>query len=325
MDRLIQAMVVVIGVPLATVGYVVVSERLLSLLSDHVQLHIRPWVWLAPTLAFLAVFLVYPSINTVYLSFLDATSTSWLGLANYRALFLDPTVLNALRNNLIWLLVFTSATVAIGLLVAVLADRVPYEGVAKTAIFLPMAVSFVAAGVIWKLVYDYRPPPLPQTGSLNAFLTAVLPGFEPQAWFVNNAPFNNLALIAAAVWVWTGFCTVILSAGLKSVPAELIEAARVDGATEWQVFRMIIVPMLGSTIAVVTTTMIIFALKAFDIVYVTTNGNFDTEVLANRMYKEMFNVHDFGRASALAVLLLLAIVPVMILNVRRFRQQEEMR
>src|SRR5215208_7379998 len=171
-------------------------------------------------------------------------------------------------------------------------------------------------------MYDYRPPGVPQTGTVNAVLTALIPGFEPHAWLI-NPPLNNLALIVVGVWTWTGFCMVILSAALKGIPTEVLEAARVDGASELQIFRRIIVPMISPTIAVVVTTMVIFALKAFDVVYVMTNGNYDTEVIANRMYKEMFNFRNFGRASAIAVLLLAAIIPVMMLNVNRFRAQEE--
>jgi alpha-glucoside transport system permease protein len=231
-------------------------------------------------------------------------------------------MLSAMRNNLIWLVFFTLITVTLGLLVAVLTDRVPYESAAKGIIFLPMAISFVAAGVIWKFMYDYRPPGAPQTGTLNAALTAI--GGEPQGWLI-NAPGNNLALIAVAVWTWTGFCAVILSAALKGIPPDVLEASRVDGASEPQIFRYVIVPLISPTIAVVTTTMVIFALKAFDVVYVMTNGNYDTDVIANVMYKQMFNYRDFGRAAAIAVVLLLAIVPVMFFNVSRFRAQEEQR
>jgi len=325
MERLVQAAIAVIGVPSATVGYIILAEKLLSLLPDHQRPRLRPWIWLAPALALLVVFLVYPTVNTLVLSFRSADSSAWVGLANYHAILSDPAVLLALRNNAIWVVGFTSAAVALGLLIAALADRVPYEGFAKGVVFLPMAISFVAAGVIWKFMYDYKSPPLPQTGTLNAVLSALVPGFQPQAWLANNPPLNTLMLIVPAVWIWTGFCMVVLSAGLKGISPELLEAARVDGASELQIFGQVIVPMLGSTIAVVATTMVVFALKAFDIVYVMTNGNFDTEVIANRMYKELFNVRDFGRASAIAVVLLAAIVPVMLLNIHRFRQQEEMR
>jgi alpha-glucoside transport system permease protein len=301
---------------------VVLAERLIEMLPDRRRRAVRPWVWLAPALLLLAVFLVYPALQTLWVSLRDASSVNFVGLENYIYVFGDSVMLIALRNNVIWLVFFTGVTVALGLLIAVLSDRVPYEGIARAVVFLPMAISFVAAGVIWKFMYDYRPPGLPQTGTLNAVLTAL--GFEPQAWLINT-PTNNLALIAVAVWTWTGFCVVILSAALKGIPTEVLEAARVDGAGEWQIFRYVILPLISPTVAVVTTTMIIFALKAFDIVYVMTNGNYDTEVIANRMYKEMFNFRHFGRAAAIAVVLLIAIVPVMLLNIRRFKFQEETR
>lgn len=323
-DRFALAAIVVLGVPAALVGYVTLVEGFLRAFSERPAARLRPWLWLAPALAFLGVFLVYPALNTIYVSFFGPSSDRFVGLANYAYVFSDRNMLLALRNNALWLVFFTLVTVAFGLLIAVLTDRVPYEPAAKALIFLPMAISSVAAGVIWRFMYAYQPPGVPQTGTVNAALTTVVPGFEPQAW-LNNEPFNNAALIIAAAWIWAGFCMVILSAGLKGISTEVLEASRVDGANEWQVFWRIIFPMLGSTVAVVTTTMIITALKAFDIVYVMTNGNFGTEVIANRMYKEMFNVRDFGRASAIAVVLLAAIIPVMLFNLKRFREQEAMR
>jgi alpha-glucoside transport system permease protein len=322
MDRLALAALVVVGVPLITAGYVLLAERLLGLIPDRRRPAIRPWLWMLPAVALLVVFIVYPTIRTIVLSVYDADSSDPVGLTNYVYVFTEPSMLAALRNNILWLVIFTPITVTLGLIIAVLTDRVKYESVAKALVFLPMAVSFVAAGVIWKFMYDYRPPGLPQTGLLNAVVTAV--GAEPQAW-LTLAPWNNLALIAVAVWTWTGFCMVILSAALKGISPSLLEAARVDGANEWQVFRNVIVPLMSPTIAVVATTMIIFALKAFDIVYVMTNGNFETEVIANRMYKEMFNFANYGRAAAVAVILLVATVPIMLLNINRFRQQEEVR
>lgn len=323
-DRLILAAIVVVGVPLALVGYITIVEGLLGTLAPRRRSTVRPWLWLAPALLFLLTFLLYPVFNTLYLSVLGRDSERFVGLANYQYVFTDATMLSALRNNALWLIFFTLLTVTCGLLIAVLADRVRYESVAKAIIFLPMAISLVAASVIWKFMYDYRPPGVPQTGTVNAALTALVPGFEPLAW-LTISPTNNFALIAAAVWTWTGFCMVVLSAALKGIPTEVLEAARADGANEVQVFRRVILPMLGSTIAVVATTMVITALKAFDVVYVMTNGNFDTEVIANRMYKELFNVRDTGRASAIAVVLLVAIIPVMLFNLRRLREQEETR
>jgi alpha-glucoside transport system permease protein len=316
--------IVLVGVPILTAGYIVLVEQLLSALPDRQRPAVRPWLWLAPALALLAVFLIYPTLRTIVLSFYNATSQTFVGLTNYQILVTDEIMITALRNNVLWIVFFTAATVGMGLLIAVLADRVRYESAVKAMIFLPMAISFVAAGVIWRFMYEYRPPGAPQTGTINAFLSTVWPGFEPQAWLI-NAPWNNIALMVVAAWIWTGFNMVILSAALKGIPPELLEAARVDGANELEVFRFITIPTISSTLAVVTTTMVIFALKAFDIVYVMTNGNFDTEVIANRMYKEMFNYSDYGRAAAIAVVLLLAIVPVMIFNIRRFRAQEEVR
>ncbi|MBI2247797.1 MAG: sugar ABC transporter permease [Armatimonadetes bacterium] len=323
-NSLVVAVFVVAGVPAIQVGYAVLIEALIRPLPDRLQWRLRPWLWLAPALAFLSAFLIYPALNTLYLSFLGPTSEAFVAFKNYSFAFTNEAMLVAFRNNLLWLIFFTAFTVSFGLALAVLTDRVRYETVAKTIIFLPMAISFVAASVIWKFVYEFRPAGAPQIGLLNAVLASLIPDFRPVAWLVNLAA-NNFALILVAVWVWVGFCLVILSAALKGIPAELLEAARVDGATEWQVFLRIILPMLSPTITVVATTMVIFALKAFDVVYVMTNGNFNTEVIANRMYKEMFNFRDFGRASAIAVILFIATVPVMIANIRRFRHQEAIR
>jgi alpha-glucoside transport system permease protein len=323
-DRIVQALVVLIGVPAVLVGYVALVERLLLFVPEKRRPGVRPWLWLGPALAFLTIFLVYPALNTILLSLQNKDSTKFVGLDNYVYAFTNHDFLIALRNNGIWIVFFTLFAVTLGLLIAVLADRVSYESAAKALIFLPGAISFVAAGVIWKFMYDYRPPGTPQTGTVNAILTTVVPGAQPHAWLIDRTT-NNPALIFVAVWMSVGFCMVILSAGLKGIPLELLEAARLDGANELQVFRTVTVPLLAPTIAVVATTIVINALKAFDVVYVMTNGAYDTDVIANRMYKELFNVRDFGRASAIAVILLAAIIPIMILNVRRFREQEAMR
>lgn len=324
MNRLLIALVVVAGVPLATVLYIAAAEWLLARMPDRRRMVWRPWFWLAPAVALLIIYLVYPTINTIYLSFLGPQSTGFVGLENYLFALTSPDMLSAFRNNLLWLIFFTLCTVTFGLIIAVLFDRVRYETAVKALIFLPMAISYVAAGVIWKLMYEFEPAGRPQTGTVNAILVSLIPDFEPQAWLVNQST-NNAALIAIGIWMWTGFCMVILSAGLKSIPVELMEAARVDGANEWQIFRGVTIPLLRPTIAVVTTTMVINVLKVFDIVYVMTNGNLGTEVIANRMYKEMFNFRHFGRASTIAVILLLAVIPVMYYNIERFREQEALR
>ncbi len=305
------------GVPLLLTGYLFLVERGLSRWAGNRAGRLRPWLWLLPAFLLLAVFLLYPVINTVILSLQNADSSRFIGLANYRTIFTDRGMLIVLRNNLLWLVFFTLITLTLGLLVAVLTDRVKYESAAKAAIFLPMAISFVAAGVIWKFMYEYRPKGASQIGTVNAALSALSGSFQPRAWLFDPA-VNNWALIVVGVWMWTGFAMVILSAGLKSIPGQLLEAARIDGASELQIFFRVTLPMLAPTVTVVATTLIINVLKIFDIVYVMTNGTLNTEVIANRMYKEMFNFRNYGRASALAVILLVAILPVMLINIRRF-------
>lgn len=317
-NRVALALIVVLGVPVALIAYVVVVEAVISRLSRRVSAAIRPWLWLAPTLTFLGVFLVYPTLATIYRSFQNRRGDAFAGLENYQWFFTRSDTLNALRNNVLWAVLLPLFVVGLGLLIAVLVDRVKYEVVVKSVVFLPMAISFVAAGVIWRLMYDINP----QTGTLNAAL-ALVDG--PRVGWLSTAPWNNLMLIAVGVWMLTGLAMVILSAGLKGISPELLEAARIDGANEREVFRHVVLPLLMPTIAVVTTTVIIFAIKTFDIVYVMTNGNFGTDVIANTMYKELFANGQPARAAAVAVVLLLATVPIMVLNVKRIRQQEEVR
>ena len=282
-----------------------------------------PWLYLLPALAMLAAFLIVPTINTIYLSFFGPRSQTFVGVQNYLQAFTSPLMLTAFRNNLLWLVVFTVFTVGMGLALAVLLDRVRYEVAIKSIVFLPMAISSVAAGIIWKFMYAFRPAYANQIGLLNAIVVAL--GGKPVGWLIERPWINNLALIAVGIWMWTGFCMVIFSAAYKGIPREMLEAARIDGANEWQVFLRITIPFLKSTIAVVTTTMIVFVLKVFDIVYVMTNGSFDTEVVANRMYKEMYSYQNYGLASAIAVILLLAIIPFVVVNIRRFKAQEALR
>lgn len=314
------ALAVVIGVPLALVGYISLVEIALRLMPDRTGRKVRPWLWLLPAAFFLGVFLVYPTIHTLMLSFYGPNSEQPVGLTNFEFVFTDPSMLTALRNNGLWLVLFTGGTVILGLLAAVLMDRVRYESVAKSVIFLPMAISFAAASVIWKFIFDFQPAGATQTGTLNALLT-LIPGFQPRAWLINS-PSNNLFLIIAGVWVWTGFCMVVLSAALKAVSADVIEAARVDGANEWQVFWRVVLPLLWPTVTVVSTIMVVYALKTFDVVYVMTSGNYNTQILAFSQYQQLFLNQDFGKASAIGAILLVAILPVLAFNLRRFRVQE---
>ncbi len=322
--RLGTAIVVLVGVPAVLIGYIYATELVLRFVPDRLRGRIRPWLWLLPALLFVAVFLVFPTIGTVIRAFQDKLGTEFVGFDNFAWFFGSSESLIALRNNAIWVVVLTVLTVGVGLIIAVLVDRVRYETVAKSIIFVPLAISMVAAGVIWKFMYEYRPPGATQTGTVNAFLGLFGIGPIPILQ-TDTLAFNTIALIVVMAWMWTGFAMVIISASLKGISAELLEAARVDGATEWQVFKKIVFPLLVPTIAVVATTIIITALKAFDIVYVMTGGQYDTTVVAKLMYDEMFSFGEFGRASALAVILLLAIIPVMLFNVSRFRAQEAIR
>ncbi len=304
-----------------------------------------PWMYLLPALLVMGVFIVYPMINTIYLSFLNGNSTAaattvcregrpcWGIFENYRYALTEELNLtnfstiwksfwvSSYGNTLKWIVLMVTGTVGIGLLFAVLADRVKYEALAKSLIFMPMAISFVGAGVIWKFVYNFGTRET-QIGLLNAIITSL--GGKPVA-FLSTIPINTLALIVVGVWIWTGFCMTVLSAALKAVPDEIIEAARVDGANEWQVFWGVMVPIIAPTIVVVITTMVINVLKLFDIVYVMTGGNFGTEVIANRMYNQMYKSFNVGRGTAIAVVLILIIIPFILLNVRRFLKQEELR
>ena len=316
-ERLIWGLVAVAGVPLLLAGYVFAVERGLSPFPARRRNALRPWLWMVPGFVLLAGFLVYPVVHTLVLSLFDATSSRFAGLSNYVHIFTERSMLTVLRNNLLWLLIFPTLTVVLGLVLAVLTDRVRYQWAVKAAIFVPMAISLVAAGVIWKFMYQYQPPGEPQTGTVNSLLSLAIPAFRPRAWLFDRS-LNNFALILVLVWMWVGFAMVILYAALKGIDEALLEAARLEGATEFQIFFKITLPLMMPTVTVVTTTLVINVLKVFDVVYVMTNGNLGTDVIANRMYKEMFNYNDFGRASAFATVLLLAIIPVVFINIRRF-------
>ena len=290
---------------------------------EGVRALVQPWLFVLPALALLGVYLVYPLFETARLSFMNDTGEQFVGLANYKWVLVDPNFLITIRNNFMWLLVVPAMATLMGLIVAVLADRVWWGNVAKTMVFMPMAISFVGASVIWKFVFDFRGPDAEQIGILNAMVMGM--GFEPQAWV--TVPFwNNFFLMAILIWIQTGFAMVILSAALRGVPTDTIEAARIDGANELQIFVEIMVPQVLSTILVVWTTITITVLKVFDIVMAMTGGQWDTSVLANLMYDWMFRGGgDYGRSSTLAMVLMLAVIPVMAFNIRRFRAEEAQR
>ena len=296
---------------------------------------LQPFVFVGPAMAILAWYLAIPTVRTFWISLFDRDgpqeglsffellqSEGFVGLSNYVAVFTERLMLEAFRNNLMWIIFGSTFSVAFGLVIAVLADRSRFERVAKSLIFLPMAISFVGASVIWNFIYEFRPVELPQIGLLNAIVVAL--GGEPQAWaqMVEIAPWNNLFLIVIVIWLQAGFSMVLFSAALKGIPEELMEAGRIDGANEFQIFFRIMIPYIQGTIVTVWTTIVIFTLKIFDVVWVMTGGQFGTHVIATQFYRQSFTNRNSGFGSAIAIVLLIAVIPVMIYNLREFRKQE---
>jgi alpha-glucoside transport system permease protein len=301
------------------------ANRALDLLPERYREGVRPWVFVGPALVILGVFLVYPVLNTILLSFKGAQSQNWVGLDNYKFVFTDDSMLRAIRNTLGWMIIVPLFAVVIGLAYATLADRLRHgEAAAKAIIFLPLAISFAGASITWRLIYSFRPAGFGSNiGLLNGVMLGL--GKKPVDW-LSLHPWNNLFLMVIMVWMQTGFAMVVLSAAIKAIPDEIIEAARIDGASEWQVFRRIMVPSILPTIVVVATYMIINALKVFDIVFVMGNAELNqNEVVAERMIRWFFIGGNYGRGAAIAVVLFLAVIPVMVWNVKRFREEEQIR
>ncbi|MEV4811544.1 carbohydrate ABC transporter permease [Micromonospora avicenniae] len=276
--------------------------------------------FLLPTLLLLTIGLVVPAIRTVLLSFMDSNSTNWVGLHNYGWMFSDGSIVRVLINSLVWVLLVPLVATAFGLIYAVLVDRVRFEAFAKSLIFLPMAISFVGASIIWKFVYAYRGDGQDQIGLLNQIVVGL--GGEPKQWLLES-PLNTLLLIVIMVWIQAGFAMVVLSAAIKAIPADIIEAARLDGVSPWQMFWQITMPSIRPALIVVVVTITIATLKVFDIVRTSTNGNYDTSVIANEMYNQAFRYGENGQGSALAVFLFILVIPVVIYQIRNLRQQRK--
>lgn len=301
---------------------------------------LQPFVFVGPAVAILAWYLAVPTLRTFWLSlfgrdgppayanfddlgaYLNALRDAFRGFSNYSAVFSDRIMREAFRNNILWIVIGSTLSVTSGLLIASLADRSRFEKIAKSAIFLPMAISFVGAGVIWNFIYVYRPAGQPQIGLLNAILTSL--GGAPRAWtaWTEIAPWNNVFLILIVVWLQAGFAMVLFSAALKGIPSDLLEAGRVDGANELQIYFRIMLPYIRGTIITVWTSVVIFTLKIFDVVWVMTGGQFGTEVIATQFYRQSFVARNSGYGSAIAIILLIAVIPVMIFNLRQFKEQE---
>ncbi|MBK8616711.1 MAG: sugar ABC transporter permease [Anaerolineales bacterium] len=289
-------------------------------LSDKWIRRLQPVLFVGPAILMLIWALVLPTIRTLILSFYDEASVNFVWFENFKYVFTNDGMLIVFRNNLMWMIFGTLFTVTTGLLIAVLADRSKFESVAKALIFMPMAISFVGAGVIWNFVYSVKPVDASQIGLLNSVV--VFFGGQPQAWTAFFQPWNNFFLIIIVIWLQTGYAMVLFSAAIKGVSTEILEAARVDGATELQVFFRIMIPQIMGTIITVSTTIIIFTLKIFDVVIVMTGGQYGTSVIATEFYRQYFTYNNNGVGSAIAIVLLIAVTPVMAYNLRQFAQRE---
>jgi alpha-glucoside transport system permease protein len=318
-----------------------VFNGIVERLPDEWTHRLQPFVFVGPAIAILLWYLALPVYRSFWLSLFDRDgfpegfnvffpwtwlaaiqSEAFVGMNNYVALFSQRLLQEAIRNNLMWIVFGSTLSVAFGLLVAVLADRSKFERVAKSLIFLPMAISFVGASVIWNFVYEARPAGESQIGLLNAITVAL--GGNPHPWdkWVAIAPWNNLFLILIVIWLQAGFSMVLFSAALKGIPEEILEAARVDGATEVQSFFRIMIPYIMGTIITVWTTIVIFTLKIFDVVWVMTGGQYGTHVIATQFYRQSFTARNSGIGSAIAIILLITVIPVLVYNLRQFQDQE---
>tara|TARA_B100000029_G_scaffold402298_1_gene401752 strand:+ start:315 stop:1286 length:972 start_codon:yes stop_codon:yes gene_type:complete len=313
---------VLIGV-IVCISYFHFSNFLLDFFNKKYsnESSIRAFIFIAPALFILIVYILYPVFETIRLSFFDKYGREFVGISNYIWAINDPEFKRGILNNLGWLLIVPTLSTFFGLVIAYLADRLWWGTIAKSIIFMPMAISFVGAGVIWKFVYDYRGPGDEQIGFLNAIIVSF--GFEPQAW-ITIPIWNNLFLMAIMIWIQTGLAMVIFSAALRGIPREMLEAARIDGATELRIFASIIIPYLQQTILVIWTIITILVLKIFDIILAVTNGQWQTEVLANLMFDWMFRGGgDSGRGSVFAIIIMVAVIPIMIFNIYRHKQEQK--
>ena len=294
---------------------------LVFILAERTSVKSQEWakylVFLVPAVALLLIGLIYPAIRTLILSFMNADSEEFVGFENYVWAFTRPEILQVLTNTAIWVIVVPTVSTFIGLVIAYLTDRMKTAAVVKSLIFMPMAISMVGASIIWKFVYDFEPNlKKVDIGLLSSLSKAV--GITPPNWLLEN-PLNTFLLIVVMIWIQTGFAMVVLSAAMKNIPDEVVEASMLDGASQLKRFVQITVPMIRSSIVVVLTTITIGVLKVFDIVRTMTGGNFSTNVIANEMYSQTFRALNYGTGSALAIILFLGVVPIIWYNIRQLR------
>jgi alpha-glucoside transport system permease protein len=320
--KILNAVIAVVaGVGAALVLYWVLN-KLAELLPQRWEERLKPYVYILPAYAAMAFYLIFPSVQTIVYAFKDPTSTEWVGFKNFSTLLGSHDFRQTLLNTLLWIIIVPAATVAIGLAVAVLSDRLRpnLEKLAKTLIFLPMAISMVGAATVWRFVYAYRPKGQDQIGLQNAVVG--LFGKDPVPWLQQTGlHLNSVLLMVMLLWAQVGLSMVLLSAAIKGVPTDTLEAARMDGANEGQIFLRVVVPQIMGTIVVVFVTTTITVMKTFDIVYVMTNGDFNTNIVAVEFYNQLFKNFNNGAAAAIVVMLMLAMAPVMAFQVRQFRRE----
>ena len=275
-------------------------------------------IFLGPALVLLLAGLIIPAIRTFLFSFMNPDSNEWVGFDNYYWMTQDPNIKSIMVNTILWILVVPIFTAALGLLLAIMLDRIKHESIPKSLLFMPMAISFVGASIIFKFVYEYREPDEVQIGLLSTIVDFL--GGTPQDWMLSK-PLNTFLLMIIYVWTQMGFGMVILSAAIKAVPSDIVEASSLDGASGWRLFRNITFPMIKGTFIVVLATGVVGALKVFDIVRTMTGGNFSTNVLANEMYSQVFVQFDTGKGSALAIVLFLLVTPILIYNIQSLRKE----
>jgi len=323
MIKLLNALLAIVsGVGGALLLYFVLN-KVVEKLPNKWEERVKPFVFVGPAVLAIGVFLIYPALRTLMLSFANADTTAWVGLKNYTGLLGSGDFQQTLLNTLLWVILVPAITVVLGLAVAVLADRLQprAEKLTKSIIFLPMAISMVGASAIWGFIYAARPAGEAQIGLLNAVVAQF--GGDPVNWLqLSQAKANSLLLMVIMIWAQVGFSMVLLSAAVKSVPDDTIEAGRIDGAGERTIFFRIVVPQIWATMITVFITVLIGVMKIFDIIYVMTGGNFNTDVVGNAFFTELFKNLDNGRAGAIVVMLMIAIIPIMVYQVRRFKEQE---
>lgn len=325
MGDILTALLAIILGPIATFGFYVLLNFLVNLFPEKIGRTLRPYVFIGPVLLLIGGMLVYPSIQTVTFAFMNADSTEWVGFENFQKLFADPSFGSTVFNNFLWVAIVPAVTVILGIAIATLTDKLGMlrERIFKSIIFMPMAISFVAASSIWRLNFQWDAGDT-QIGMLNAIVKAF--GGTPVSWMqAEQFSLNSLLIMVVVIWGNAGFAMTLLSAAIKAVPEETIEAAAIDGATGWQSFFRVVLPQIRVTAVSVFITVLISTMKIFDVIWGMTGGNFHTNVLGVDFFLQYFVYNNTGKASAVVVLLMLAIIPIMIYQIRTYRRQEELR